>query len=67
MFADRGLLDVEGFSDGPLCASAWAVVVAHLDGLIEHAALLFWKQFKEIGRVGRLSPQLHFVTLTQQL
>jgi hypothetical protein len=52
VFTDRSLFDVEGFCNGSLCAPAGPVIIAHFYGLIEHVALLFWKQFKEIGRVG---------------
>ena len=58
MLADRGLLDVKRLSNGALRATPWAVVVPHLDGLVENEALFFREQFKEIGAVQRLSARV---------
>ena len=67
MLADRGLLNVKRLGNGALRATPRAVVVPHLDGLVENEALFFRKQFKEIGAVQRLSAEFQLVTLAEKL
>ena len=52
MLAHGGLFDVQLIGDGALRAASWTVVVAHLDGLVQHRSLLLREQFEEVRIVG---------------
>ena len=66
MLADGRLFDVQGLGNGALRAASRAVVVAHLDRLVQHRSLFFGEQFEKVSVVSGLWPQFQFVAAVQQ-